>query len=101
MKPTLHVTEKNNRRDSLATRRNKSWPMTDYQFQDGSLGRGYGGGDAQPLPSFRGISAEYFRTEARSHFAMEAAFFALIVLIVAVPVFEGVSGLFQFVYSGL
>lgn len=99
MKPTLHVTGKNNRRDSIATGRISSLPMTDYQFQSRSLGHSYGGGDAKRVSSFRGISDEYFRTEARNYFAVEAAFFALIVLIAALPVIEGLRGLVEFVYG--
>lgn len=59
----------------------------------GSRGRGDG------EPSFRGISAAYFDGEARSHFATETAFFALIVLTAAVPVVKAIAGLFQFMHA--
>lgn len=39
------------------------------------------------------------RTEARSHFAIEAALFGLIVTTAALPVFEGARGLVQFVWG--
>ncbi len=62
----------------------------------------FGGGRGQPeRSSFRRIGDDYFRSEARGHFAMEAAFFALIVLTAAVPVIESVAGLVRFVYGML
>lgn len=101
MKPTLQTNERKNRRDSAETLRPVAFPMTDFQFQSGPFSDFSGRGGRNPRPSFRGISEEYFRTEARRYFAWEAAFFALIVLIAAVPVIEGLSGLVRFVYEGL
>ena len=62
-------------------------PKTDFHFRASSFdfsGRCKGEG----YPSFRQISDEYFKHEARQHFASEAGIFALIVLTVAVPLFE-------------
>lgn len=93
MKPTFHLPDHNPRRDSVETiRRRPAQPRTDYHFRARSIdfsgcrqGEGY--------PSFRSISDSYFKKEARHHFASEAAFFAFIVVAVAVPVIEAVRGL--------
>ena len=94
MKPTLHATETKNRRESVGTARTGArFPQTDYQFQAGPFGEFSGGGEGgkKRLPSFRGISEEYFDKEARGHFASEAGFFGLIVVTVAVPLFQVAS----------
>jgi hypothetical protein len=67
--------------------RRNALPKTDYQFRTNSFdfsGRCKGEGH----PSFRGISDEYFKKEARTHFASEALVFGLIVLTVSVPLFQ-------------
>ncbi len=99
MKPTLPVIERKNRRDSVENACGTSLPKTDFNFQAGSFRDNSGRSAGRQFPSFRGISDEYFRTEARSHFAVEAALFGLIMLTAAVPVFEGVRGLVQFVWG--
>jgi hypothetical protein len=75
MKPTIHFNERNRRR----------LPKTDCDYQVASMpgrgGRGYGSRRA----SIRAISHEYFKNEARSMFATEAAFFSVIVMTAAVP----------------
>ncbi len=86
MKPTFTATE-NSRRDSVAGVRGNALPKTDYHFRASSFdfsGRCKGEG----YPSFRGISDEYFKKEARTHFASEALVFALIVVTVSVPLFQ-------------
>ncbi len=92
MKPTFQFPETRSRRGARL-------PQTDYCFRS-SL-RDFGGRSRdEGGPSFRRISATYFDSgEARNHFAMEAGFFALIVLTAAVPVAKAISGLFQFVHS--
>lgn len=99
MNPTLPIVERKNRRDSVEYVYGTSLPQTDFHFQAGSFGGGSGRPSGQRFPSFRGISDEYFRSEARSYFAIEAAIFGLIVLTAAVPVIEGVRGLVQFVWG--
>ena len=89
MKPTFHFPE-------TRGQRGPRFPKTDYCFRPSM--RDFGGrsrGDGKP--SFRCISATYFANEARSHFATEAGFFALIVLTAALPVAKAISGLFEFV----
>ncbi|MBA2242980.1 MAG: hypothetical protein H0W04_08855 [Chthoniobacterales bacterium] len=99
MKPTLHIVERKNRRDSVEVLRGTSLPKTDCNFHPGSFGDGSGRGGGKRCQSFRGISDEYFKTEARHYFAVEATIFGLIVLTAAVPVFEGIRGLTQFVWG--
>ena len=99
MKPSLHLINRDYRRDSFEPRRGSSLPRTDYNFQAGSLGDSSGRCGGKRLPSFRGISDEYFRTEARRYFKVEAAIFGVILVTAAVPVIEGISGLVRFVYG--
>ena len=97
MKPTLQFTEIRSRRDSVEILRKSSLsPKTDYGFRPNSL-HDFSGRGGKPLPSFRGISAQYFEKEARHHFATEAAFFALIAMTVAVPLFGVVRALIDWV----
>lgn len=94
MKPTLQTTQTRSRRDSVGTvRTGVRFPKSDCQFQAGPFGEYSGGGHGgkKRLPSFRGISEEYFDKEARGHFASEAGFFGLIVVTVAVPLFQVAS----------
>ena len=86
MKPTFQATEIS-RRDSVESVRGNALPKTDYAFRASSFdfsGRCKGEGH----PSFRGISDEYFKKEARGLFVSEASIFALIVVTVSVPLFE-------------
>lgn len=99
MKPSLHFIDRDYRRDTFASRRGSSLPRTDYNFQAGSFVDSSGRCGGQRLPSFRGISDEYFRTEARRYFKVEAAIFGVILVTAAVPVIEGISGLIRFVYG--
>jgi hypothetical protein len=100
MKPTPQTIQAKHRRDSVGTARTGArFPQTDCPFQaprfDDFSGGGQGGG--KRLPSFRGISEEYFDKEARGHFATEAGFFALIVATVSVPLFQVASVLVHWV----
>jgi hypothetical protein len=88
MKPTIQLNERNSRR----------MPKTDYSYQVGSMpsrgGRGYG-----KRASIRAISNEYFKNEARSMFATEAAFFSVIVMTAAVPLIYTAMALVHLVRS--
>ena len=100
MKPTLHFTDRHCRRDSFEFVRGSLQPKTDCHFQAGRFGDGsFGRGEGKRVPSFRGISDEYFKTEARTYFKWEAAFFGLILVTAAVPVIQGISGLVRYVYA--
>lgn len=48
-------------------------------------------------PSFRAISQDYFKTEARQSFASEAFFFGVIVLTAAVPLLNSAYALVHLV----
>ena len=89
MKPTTHFNERNGLR----------MPKTDFGFQVGSMpnrgGRGYG----RRRASIRSISREYFKNEARSTFATEAAFFSVIVMTAAVPLIYTAMALVHLVRS--
>ena len=100
MKPTSQFTLRNRRYDSFVTgTAGSSLPQTDFFFQPPTDFPARSRGDG--APHFRSIGAEYFGGEARSHFAAEAIVFGVIVLSAAVPVFEAVRGLVQYVYGGL
>ncbi len=101
MKPAHHFLTRNKRRDSVEPLRASLLPKTDFNFQAGWFGDSSSGGGGKRLPSFRGISDDYFRTEARRYFRVEAAIFGLILVTAAVPVIEGISGLVRFVYGVL
>ena len=73
MKPTTHLNERNARH----------MPKTDWNFQVGSMPSR--GGHRSPRASIRAVSHDYFKNEARSTFATEAAFFCVIVMTAAVP----------------
>ena len=100
MKPTSPNFETSRQRDSFASsRKGSTLPKTDYHFQPPSAEfRGHRGNGS---PSFRGISNNYFKNEARSHFAVEALVFGVIFVTAAVPVIQAIRGLFQYVYGVL
>jgi len=101
MKPTSHSTGRN---DTVANEiRSIGFPVTDFSYQSVSLD-GYRGGCANVRPnSFRNISRNYFKTEARKSFVTEAAFFAVMVVISSWPIMlsvQAISGLIR-AYAGL
>lgn len=73
MKPTIQL----NRRHGLRT------PKIDCNYQVASMPSR--GGHHSRGASIRAVSHDYFKNEARSIFATEAAFFSVIVMTVAVP----------------
>ena len=89
MKPTTQLNQRNSRR----------MPKIDQNFQVGSMpsrgGRSYGSRHT----SIRAISHEYFKNEARSAFATEAAFFSVIVITAAVPLISTAMALVNLVRS--
>ena len=74
-------------------------PRTDCNYQVASMpsrgGRDYGSRHA----SIRAVSHEYFKNEARSMFATEAAFFSVIVITAAVPLINTAMALVHLVRS--
>jgi len=101
MKPTSHSIGRN---DAAANEiRLARFPVTDFAYQSVSLDD-YRGGCANVRPqSFRSISNDYFKTEARKSFVTEAALFAMMVVISSWPVMlsvKAISGLIR-AYAGL
>lgn len=94
MKP---IVEQNNLGGRAKNRRNGGrFPFVDANYHVVALPN-YRGGclRAKPL-SFRNISSEYFRNEARNEFCVEAlAFFALMVT-AAVPILNNMHALADF-----
>lgn len=75
-------------------------PKTDSHYQVGSMppsrgGRGFGSRHA----SIRAVSNDYFKNEARSIFATEAAFFSVIVITAAVPLINTALAVLHLVRS--
>lgn len=99
MKPTIQFHE-TSRRDftDRAFRKGSALPRTDYSFQAASVGND-GGRCFGSRPSFRSISQDYFKNEARHSFAREAALFTVIVVIAAVPIISSVNAFFHLVRS--
>jgi hypothetical protein len=89
MKPTIQLNERHGLRR----------PKTDCNYQVASMpsrgGRSYGSRHA----SIRAVSHDYFKNEARSMFATEAAFFSVIVITAAVPLINTAMALVQLVRS--
>ena len=89
MKPTIQL----NQRQGLRM------PKTDSNFQVGSMpsrgGRHFGSRHA----SIRAVSNDYFKNEARSMFATEAAFFSVIVMTAAVPLIYSAMAVVHLVRS--
>jgi len=87
MKPTIQFNED----------RGYRMPKTDYSYQVGSISN-RGGGRSRSA-SIRAVSNDYFKNEARSMFATEAAFFSVIVMTAAVPLISSAMALSHLVRS--
>ena len=80
MKPTIQQNE----------RQRVRMPKTDYNFQIGSMASR---GGRSRCASIRAVSHDYFKNEARSMFATEAAFFSVIVITTAGPLISAAIAL--------
>lgn len=89
MKATLQ-TKNSNQRGSLA------FPKTDYSYHSATLSD-FDSRCGKGSISFRAISGDYFKSEARQDFVSEAVFFSLIVLTSAIPIISSVHALADFV----
>jgi hypothetical protein len=87
MKPTIHFNE----------RKGLRMPKTDCNFQVGSMPNR--GGNNSRRASIRAVSHDYFKNEARSTFATEAAFFSVIVMTAAVPLIYSAMAVVHLVRS--
>ncbi|MEY2521363.1 MAG: hypothetical protein QOF24_3122 [Verrucomicrobiota bacterium] len=81
------------------TRRGPRLPKIDYSFQSTSMANISDRCFGSRRPSFRAISQDYFKTEARRSFASEAFFFSVIVLTAAVPLLNSAYALVHLVRS--
>ena len=93
MKPKFP--EMNFRKDGDAAARIEL-PLTDCQYHIAALPN-FRGGCARPkFSSFRNISGDYFRNEARGEFRREVVAFAAIFITAAIPVLNNVHALADF-----
>jgi hypothetical protein len=102
MKPTV---EQNNlsKRADVAHKSATAFPSVDCNYQTVAL-PSYRGGCLRPrFSSFRNISGEYFRNEARNEFRVEAVAFVAIVITAAIPILNNMHALADFLrgISGL
>ena len=100
MKPTIQFNEKS-RRDSRerGSRGRSALPITDRNYHTASISNMSGRCFGSCRPSFRSISQDYFKKEARQSYVGEAALFCVIVLTAALPLFNSAQALMQLVRS--
>ena len=91
MKPTSHSADKKSR-DGVNKTFSRRFPVTDCSFQSLTLD-GYRGGCAKYARSFRKISNDYFKTEARRDFLTEAVFFGSIIATTVWPVLQSAQAM--------
>jgi hypothetical protein len=89
MKPTIHLNERNGQRS----------PKIDQNYQVASMPSRGGRRYYPRRASIRAVSHEYFKNEARSIFATEAALFSVIVMTAAVPLIYTAMALVHLVRS--
>jgi hypothetical protein len=88
MKPTLQT-------ENLNQRGGRAFPKTDYGYHSATLSDFDSRCGKGPV-SFRAISGDYFKSEARQDFVSEAVFFSLIILTAAVSIISTVHALANF-----
>jgi len=90
--------EQNNlsKRADVAQRNAAAFPSVDCNYQTVAL-PSYRGGCLRPkFSSFRNISGEYFRNEARNEFRVEAVAFVAIIITAAIPILNNMHALADF-----
>jgi hypothetical protein len=91
MKPPLHTLEETSR-----LRRSRG-PLTDYNFHPIGIS-GYSAHCAgTTAASFRSVTLEYFKGEARYDFLAEAGVFAVMMLTIASPLLNGIQAVVQLI----
>ena len=80
-------------RNVSRTATERAFPLIHSNYSVASMPNFHGGCARRELPSFRNISGEYFRTEARGEFQREALAFALIAITAAVPLLSNAHAL--------
>ena len=93
MKPK--ITEKNLSNFENGTPKG-AFPLTNYHYHTVTLPNFRGGCAGPKCHSFRNISSEYFRTEARGEFRKELIAFAAIVITAAIPMLSNARALADF-----
>ena len=95
MKPTFEQNNLSKRGDG-AQKNGATFPFVDSNYHAVALPNYRGGCLRAKSLSFRSISGEYFRHEARNEFCMEAlAFFAMVVT-AAIPILNNMHALADF-----
>jgi hypothetical protein len=90
MKPNSHSKNRNTGNDT------SGFPLVDSNYHVATMPRFHGSCARRELPSFRNISGEYFRNEARGEFQREVIAFAAIVVTAAVPILSNMHALADF-----
>jgi hypothetical protein len=89
MKPVTEIWDRRSGSDFSSISKSSKFPRVDCNYQAFSLDRFYGGADRNSGSSFLNISREYFRYEARRNFLAEAAFFLVLMAILALTFVNG------------
>jgi hypothetical protein len=89
MKPTIYLSDRPGIR----------MPKIDCNYHVASMPSRGGRGNGSPHASIRAVSNDYFKNEARSMFATEAAVFGVIVMTAAVPLINTAMALVHLVRS--
>jgi len=96
MKPTAERIDRRSDGEFSSLRQRRRALPIDCNYQSFSLDRYYGGPGGNSPRSFRNISRDYFRYEARRNFLAEAAFFLILVAILTSAMVEGVRAVIHF-----
>jgi len=100
MKPTLQFNEKSRRDSSERDSRGLSaLPKTDCHYHSASVASMGGRCFGSHRQSFRSISQDYFKDEARQNYVGEAILFGVIVLSAALPLLDNARALVEMVRS--
>jgi len=95
MKPTLDV---RNQSESIALAR-RAFPSTSFNYQATTLADIDGPCARSCRPSFRAISQDYFANEAAQHFGYEAVLFSIMMMTVALPLFNAAIAVLELISS--
>lgn len=85
------------KRADLAPKRASIFPLTDCNYHAVTLPNHRGSCVRPPFSSFRNISGEYFRNEARGEFCREMIAFGAIIITAAIPMVSNLHALADFV----
>ena len=101
MKPTSHSTSRTMRAGANEFRSHR-FPVVDSAYQSVTIDD-FRGNARKGVPSFRNISNNYFKAEARRSFVTEAAFFAVMVVVSSWPLMQSVRAMTDLVraFAGL